>query len=176
MTNVEILLLMGCALAFYYLICNRVTAAMHPIRMRLLSVGNKILDSEDLSDYARRHVEASLDSAYSTAAAWGVAFLMPFAVASTVYDEIVGKRTDAMLGGVNPSLQSDAKLFCLLWFVSVVANSPIAAIIVVVELFVSLVLWLPVTKVLMHTARTVSNLEAKSIDFSRAHNWDALRS
>lgn len=164
----EILLMGGVLLAFYLLICNRVVAAIHPLRMRFANLGAHLLANPELGPLLRRRVNMSLNHAYSTPTAWGLAIAVPFAAIATIKDEVVGNNPDADLEHLSEETRDDLRLFCSLWFVSVIANSPLAAAVVALELFIVLITWLPVSKTVIHAIRAVMSIELGASDVARA--------
>ena len=163
MTEIQIILSVGAAIALYCWISNRMTHLLHPMRMELVALGDKLLDSDRLSDDDVDHINFKLDNAYSSFLAWVFAATIPIASIAVMYDRFKGRPDPT--DDFPEEIRADYRKFFRLSFVSTVGNSPAASLICFVELVIIELLLFPAGR----TIREVVMLPGK-FDFWNHNN------
>jgi hypothetical protein len=161
MNTYALLVTAGLFAAAYLFLCNRVTAALHPLRLELARVGTRLIAAPGMPGPVKTMVGAALDHAYSSWVAWAHVFALPVAVVLTVRDALTGRK-DPDFENVPADSRPELSLFCALSTVSTLANSPLAFALFALEVLVCMVLWMPIGVLMHQTARmTVAFEEAR---------------
>jgi hypothetical protein len=122
--------------------------------MEMTEVAERLLSDGRVADREVDSIETMLKTAYSSPAAWGFAALVPVAAVAVLVDYARGRRQEPF-DGLPAHLKTDANRFMRLSTVSVLANSPLAALIFVVEMLVAILLFLPLGAVLCELMQVV---------------------
>lgn len=171
MTTDALLAMCGLLILFYFLVVNRITELVHPMRLDMAELGEFLIESKDLPEFHRARIQQSLNAAYSPVHAWLFAILLPVAVLMAIRESIRARNADP-LSDVPNDLRADVRHFCNLSLMSTMANSPLAALFFFSQVAVYMLLWLPVGAILRDSMRV-----AHSIDQIAAHvsshfgNW-----
>jgi hypothetical protein len=143
MMATEFLLSAGATIFLYLLICNRIIALAHPLRMSTVALANSLCDDEGIPAAFADNVESAVSGMYSSSRAWLFVFAMPIAMAVGIYRHIVGGR-DTTLDGIPVNKRPSAQLVITLTFVSTLVNCPLATILFAIQFLVFVILFLPV--------------------------------
>lgn len=152
MNGTEFLFVLGGAAVFYLVLSNRLIALLHPTRMEMAYLGADLLAEPSLPDIAKTHIQYHLDHAYSARRAWLYAILVPFSVAYAVKAAIKGKSGN-LRNHCPAHLRAKYDRFFSLSFWSVVSASPAAAVLVIAELALCLVLFFPIGMIVRDAAK-----------------------
>jgi hypothetical protein len=170
MTATSLLVWTGVVIVAYLVICNRTIALMHPIRMRMVALGEHLLDQRDLPTDDAQNIRTCLDHAYSKAAAWAFACLMPYAILGTIKDIIKEKFLgipDQEVDRVPAHLRDDVGTFCVLSFFSMSMSSPLAGLFIGVQLLCAALVWLPIHAIIFEVAKVAVHLEKTTSHLAR---------
>lgn len=156
-----VILTAGLFITAYLIVSNRLVALLHPLRIDLAELGAFLLEQSDLPVPYRARIEYSLDRAYSPASAWLIAFATPIATVLAVRDLVLMRQNDG-LADIPTELRADMRLFCVLSVTTTVGNSVGASVLFALQIFLSMILWLPVGTVLRELMQTTFNVEQMS--------------
>lgn len=160
MTGFEILATAIAVLAFYSWVCNRATALLHPTRMEIVALGDKMLDDTRVSEEVSNRISATMDSAYSTGLGWVFTLSMPFAAVAAIYDAARG-RPDPV-SDVPADLTEDYRRFMRLSFFSIVGNSPLASLICSIEVLILAAFVAPLGRILREAVLLPGKFDSRS--------------
>jgi len=108
---------------------------MHPLRMRLLDLGDDLLDSNLLSDREARIVYRAMVDMCN----WKVAVFFALAVPVYLVRQVFTlKRSDVSLQNYSAETREKFSVFMRLFLTSIMAACPIAAVLIVLELMIIL--------------------------------------
>ncbi|MDO8422316.1 MAG: hypothetical protein Q7S99_09145 [Parvibaculum sp.] len=168
MTDFHLIIAAGVIASAYIVLCNRLTAYVHPIRMRLADQGRDLLDSGVLAGHDEELVEAALDRAYSTWGAWAHVILMPFAAVVVTFEMLL-RRPDS-LDQYPKDVRDRISKFGIFSTISVMANSPLAAALLILELAILAIFFVPLGRLAHAMGVAQERLQSVLWDHHNNHN------
>jgi hypothetical protein len=168
MTAVELLITTGCAVAFYLVLSNRLLRWTQAVRLDMASVGEDLLQDDRLSPDQKRSVESRLNKAFSTPKAWMYAALATPAAIATLVDYCKGRKDYA--SSMPDDLRASWVRFSMASLVSILGNSPAAALLLVLQTILFGVLFVPLGRFMRELLR-VTDVVSNHIEHDNSrHN------
>jgi hypothetical protein len=154
MIDAHVLVSIGVFAILYLILCNRAISLVHPLRMEMLELGERLLADHRLRDDEAKAVETGIAYAYSSWIAWAFVVGLPVAAIATIIDRVRGRENPLSCG--ERDLQNDLNRFLRLATVSLLANSPLAAFLFVIVFVACSILFLPIGNAVQEMMRVLS--------------------
>jgi hypothetical protein len=142
----EILLYSAIGVAGYAVACNRLSAAVQPLRLRMAELGETLLQASDIPEEVRRKVDVLMDSVYDTSAAWIRVVILPALAVWFLWGAITGRWPEEP--DIPPRLRDDFREFVGLAGPLPLFNSPLALALFLMQLAVLVMLFVPASYLL----------------------------
>lgn len=146
-----VLLQAGVGLAVYAVACNRLSAVVQPLRLRMADMGEALLSDQRLPASARAAVEQALDGAFNPDGAWKIVAALPAAAAMVLIETITGKRRPETR--IAPDLRTPYRRFQVWALLLRLCNSPLALALAVTQFVVFMLLFIPAARLLSLLSR-----------------------
>jgi len=147
MNEVYVLLTAAFIIVLYLFLVRRVAEVMQPFRRRLAERGERLLAEPTLTEGDARVLRYALDHAYSSGMAWRFVWVVPIAGFLLLVRRLRGKpapsgpTSGGALRGQLIEVTNRATL-------STLSNSPLAALIVFIEIVIGVILMVPLRPLL----------------------------
>jgi hypothetical protein len=164
MTASAFIFVVGVTLIAYLYLKHRIAVELQPFRLEMAAMGERLLAEPELSERDARLLETQLSVAYSGIGPWIFVVMTPFAAIRTAYLILTGARKPA--DSSPHRLVRELNIVERRALISMMANSPVAAVIYVSELIVLMLLMIPLGVLRIETIRLLDR-SAKAVQHSR---------
>jgi hypothetical protein len=162
------LLSAGAIIFFYLLASNRIIAVAHPLRMAISNLADNLCEDHEIPDAVAARVDNLVDHMYSGARAWLYTVLMPAAMVLGIYRKITG-LCDASLDCVPAKKRPAVQVITGLAFISTLLNSPLAALLFVIQFLIYVILFLPIGSLLAELLAMSTSIENVELSIRSKH-------
>jgi hypothetical protein len=155
--------LSGFTVAVYLVLSNRLTAILWPLRLHIAELGETLLADPRMPVLHRKRIEHELNYTFSLPRAWLCVFIVPVAAVLAFRDKVLDRNVDP-IADVPQDLRPNLRYFCALTVVSTIGNSPLVAVLVLIEVTLCLVTWLPLGTLLRESIKMLDAFDMRLRD------------
>lgn len=167
MTPQMFILVIGLVAGAYLFLKYRIAKELQPWRLELAAMGEQLLQAPELDPKDADLVQTQLRMAYSGLGPWVFVIVMPFAAIGFVAMRLLGRRSKPT--STPHALRRELSIVGNRALLSMLANSPIAAILYLMETVLIVILMIPANILYAETARLVGRANDHHHDDGAIH-------